>query len=433
MTTATAPEIQCHYDVLGVERDADPTTIKKAHRKLILKHHPDKNQGIHTDQFLLIQQAYECLSDPVERKWYDEHRTAILAGWKSGDGGVDDIVFDVNPYLYAGCYSGYGDDVKGFYAVYQSAFQKIYEGELESTESLKGRLDDLSKAGLGNSTSTWEDVAYFYQVWESFSTSLSFAWADPWETSQAEHRRMKRAMEDENKKARKVARKTYNDEILALVRFVKRRDPRVKERQAQMQQEKIAKQRQQKEETAARKKEKKEAMEVWRAQAEEEMATKEEEDRVAGRIRLADLEDDYDYGGKKGKKGKKSKKKNKTVESSSDDEVRDADKRMNGETDEGIVDAENDAAASETSDGVKQQSVPDESDVKELSSSSSESEEPDAWRCECCKKDFKSLGQMNNHLQSKKHKAAWKKYEKKMQQQALEEMMDELSVGKDEE
>ena len=38
-------QIRCHYEVLGIERDADAATIKKAHRKLALKHHPDKNVG----------------------------------------------------------------------------------------------------------------------------------------------------------------------------------------------------------------------------------------------------------------------------------------------------------------------------------------------------------------------------------------------------
>ena len=53
-------EIRCHYDVLGVERSADAATIKKAHRKLALKLHPDKNIGDDTaaEQFRLVQQAY---------------------------------------------------------------------------------------------------------------------------------------------------------------------------------------------------------------------------------------------------------------------------------------------------------------------------------------------------------------------------------------
>jgi len=42
-------DVRCHYEVLGVERDADAATIKKAHRKLALKLHPDKNVE-HDDQ-----------------------------------------------------------------------------------------------------------------------------------------------------------------------------------------------------------------------------------------------------------------------------------------------------------------------------------------------------------------------------------------------
>lgn len=63
MASNTGP-IQCHYDVLGCEQDADLSIIKKKHRKLVLKYHPDKNLGDETaaDQFMLVQRAYEVLS-----------------------------------------------------------------------------------------------------------------------------------------------------------------------------------------------------------------------------------------------------------------------------------------------------------------------------------------------------------------------------------
>lgn len=64
--------MQCYYDLLEVERNADDDTIKKNYRKLALKCHPDKNIDNEEEakkKFQLIQQAYEVLSDPQERAW----------------------------------------------------------------------------------------------------------------------------------------------------------------------------------------------------------------------------------------------------------------------------------------------------------------------------------------------------------------------------
>ena len=65
------------YAALGVAKDVDTATVKKAHRKLVLTHHPDrisdpalKEKG--KDEFTKIQQAYEILVDPVRRSRYDD-------------------------------------------------------------------------------------------------------------------------------------------------------------------------------------------------------------------------------------------------------------------------------------------------------------------------------------------------------------------------
>lgn len=61
------------YTVLGVPRDADEDTIKKAFRKLAVQYHPDKNPGKAAEaKFKEINQAYEVLSDKQKRALYDE-------------------------------------------------------------------------------------------------------------------------------------------------------------------------------------------------------------------------------------------------------------------------------------------------------------------------------------------------------------------------
>lgn len=75
--------MKCHYEVLDLERDASAETIKSAYRKAALKYHPDKNLDdpeAAKSKFQLVQQAYEVLSDPQERAWYDRHREQIIHG-----------------------------------------------------------------------------------------------------------------------------------------------------------------------------------------------------------------------------------------------------------------------------------------------------------------------------------------------------------------
>lgn len=64
--------MRCYYEVLDVSREADTAEIKSAHRRLALKWHPDKNLDNSEEakeQFQVVQNAYEVLSDPQERAW----------------------------------------------------------------------------------------------------------------------------------------------------------------------------------------------------------------------------------------------------------------------------------------------------------------------------------------------------------------------------
>lgn len=58
------------YDVLGIEHGASDEEVKKAYRKQSMKHHPDK--GGKKEDFEEINKAYETLSDPRKKKFYDE-------------------------------------------------------------------------------------------------------------------------------------------------------------------------------------------------------------------------------------------------------------------------------------------------------------------------------------------------------------------------
>lgn len=62
-----------HYGVLGLARDADLATIKKAYRVKAQKAHPDRNKEPGAkEKFHAIQRAYDTLSDPERKKRYDE-------------------------------------------------------------------------------------------------------------------------------------------------------------------------------------------------------------------------------------------------------------------------------------------------------------------------------------------------------------------------
>lgn len=60
-----------YYEILGIDKNADDNTIKKAYRKLAKKYHPDQNAGNAQAerQFKEVTEAYSVLSDPEKKKY----------------------------------------------------------------------------------------------------------------------------------------------------------------------------------------------------------------------------------------------------------------------------------------------------------------------------------------------------------------------------
>jgi len=97
-----------YYEVLGVNRDASAEEIKKAYRKLAMKHHPDRNAGdkVSEEKFKEANEAYEILTDENKRAAYD----------RFGHAGVDPSA--------AGGFGGAG--AGGFSGSFADAFGDIF-------------------------------------------------------------------------------------------------------------------------------------------------------------------------------------------------------------------------------------------------------------------------------------------------------------------
>jgi len=99
-----------YYEILGVARDASEADVKKAYRRLAMKHHPDRNpdKPEAEAQFKEAKEAYEALSDKDKRAAYDRFGHAGVQGGPGGGGfggGADafsDIFGDVFGDIFGG-------------------------------------------------------------------------------------------------------------------------------------------------------------------------------------------------------------------------------------------------------------------------------------------------------------------------------------------
>lgn len=98
-----------YYEVLGLERNTDSETIKKAYRKLAMQYHPDRNKGDKEaeERFKEIGEAYAILSDPDKRARYDRFGHAGTSPGAEGFGGMDVDPFEIFRNFMGGF--GFGD------------------------------------------------------------------------------------------------------------------------------------------------------------------------------------------------------------------------------------------------------------------------------------------------------------------------------------
>ncbi|KAL5648597.1 hypothetical protein ACJX0J_039406, partial [Zea mays] len=223
---------RCYYEVLGLSRDCSPTDIKLAFRRLALSLHPDKQPpgsdlAAATAAFQELQHAHSVLSDPQERAYYDSHRSQILfsdpasAGAKSAS-----IVPDLFAFFSSSAFSGFSDTGRGFYKVYGDVFDKVFAQELAYARRM-GVPDPAAPPVIGNLDSPYAQVTAFYSYWLGFGSVMDFGWAAEWDAARGESRRVRRLMEEDNKKAMRKARREYNDAVRGLAAFCKKRDKRV--------------------------------------------------------------------------------------------------------------------------------------------------------------------------------------------------------------
>ncbi|GIX92918.1 dnaJ homolog subfamily C member 2 [Caerostris darwini] len=195
---------QDHYAVLGLKKVrilAKDSHIKKAFRKKVLVHHPDKRRNagenvkdLDRDYFTCITKAYEILGNPTKRQSYD-----------SVDPEFDDDVPPVNNH-----------SKEHFFKI----FGPIFEANARWSNKKPVPL-------LGNKNSTVKEVDDFYSFWYDFDSWREFSYLDEEEKEKGENREERKWIEKQNKIARQKHKKDEMARIRQLVDNAYACDPRI--------------------------------------------------------------------------------------------------------------------------------------------------------------------------------------------------------------
>ena len=139
-----------YYEVLGVNKNADAATIKKAYRKLAKKYHPDSNEGNASaaEHFKEVNEAYDVLSDEKKRKLYDQFGHAAFEEGAGNYGGAQGSPFG----------SGFGGAQSnpfggGFHGSYSDG-NGYHEYHFENGEDMDDILKNIFGSGFKKSKSS---------------------------------------------------------------------------------------------------------------------------------------------------------------------------------------------------------------------------------------------------------------------------------------
>lgn len=189
-----------HYAVMGLSAlrwRANDDDIKRAYRRKVLKHHPDKKaaEGSTDDKFFkCIQRSWELLTNPKKRRQ-----------WDSCDPGISDALPPA-------------DDPRDFFELYSQIFEN---------ESRFSKAKNPPK--LGSLESTRKEVDHFYKFWFEFESWRSFEFRDEEdaEASAGGGRDEKRYLERKNKSQRQKLKKEDNARLNRLTDQAFSLDPRI--------------------------------------------------------------------------------------------------------------------------------------------------------------------------------------------------------------
>ncbi len=135
-----------YYEVLGVDRNADDSTLKAAYRRIAMKFHPDRNpnNAEAEEKFKIAAEAYSVLSDAQKRSAYDRFgHSGLQGGSGGGNGGFDSTAFgdfqDIFGDLFEGFFGGTG---RGRNRVRRGQDLR-YDLEIEFEDAFRGKAVDI--------------------------------------------------------------------------------------------------------------------------------------------------------------------------------------------------------------------------------------------------------------------------------------------------